>query len=191
MTKYQDPIYDRTAQDIEDKVAKAYFNLLDFERIYHNAIITGNVVDTFMGSTTILTPLTAPTITSIPAVSLINTLIENIELVRVASGLPEIEGLAELKHDWLAGSGASGIDYEDVNEWEKAIHTIIGYIEESVSYRVYCGVSAVGQPRFYQNRWRVFFSGVPDSLTPVRRTRMNVGNCGTGLTMQNRFRRYD
>ena len=191
MTKYVEPIIDRDEADIIAKNSKAYFNISDWERINGNTGILKVIVDFFLGSDISIETLTTPTKATIPIAEEINNLINNIEVLRQASGLPNLGGLEALKVDWSPGTGSSAPDYENVNSWEKTIALIIANMEASVSYRCYCGVPAVGQARFYQNRWRNFIIGVPDSSTPVRRARCNVATANAGLTRNNGFRRYD
>jgi hypothetical protein len=191
MSPYQEAIFDRTAEDVENETAKAFFNVADWLRVYGNASIAKSLIALLLEIDIVFNPVAAPTITTIPTVEELNTLLLNIERIRLASGLPEIEGLAELKTDWTAGSSADAPDYLDANEWERVIDVLFYAIGRSVEYRVYCGVSAVGQPRFYQHRWRQFAGWIPPSETPVRRARTGVAAAGQGLTRNNGFRRYD
>lgn len=188
--KYVEPVYDRTQEDVDNKTSKAFFNIADWKRVNDNSQILALIVGYFINDTITLTPVANPTITNIPTVNLLNNILDNLELIRTSSGLP-LNIIPALEHDWQAGSGAHSPDFEDANQWEENIALIIRKIEGTVQYRAYCGVPSVGQTRFYQARWRVFAVGIPDSLSPVRRTRMNVGYCGTGSMRMNGFRRYD
>lgn len=187
--KYIEPITDRTATDITNKTAKAYFNLIDWNRINGNTLIVEALVEFLLSIGISNTSLSVPTITTIPTVAQINSLITNINNILAASGLPALTGLADLKDDWTAGSGSISPDYEDVNDWEDVLDIIFNNIGKSVEFTVYCGVASVGQTRFYQHRWRQY-GWVPESETPVRVPRVNVGDCGSGLMRQNGFRRY-
>jgi hypothetical protein len=188
--KYINPIYDRTATDITNKTAKAYFNIADWIRIYGNAEICNYVVTWMLGIGITFTTIGEPTITTIPSVTDLNTLLTNIERMRLESGLPAITGLKTLSTTWLSGTSAIAPDYDDVNDWEKNIHLIIYAVARAVEYSVYCGVALVGQIRFYQNCFRQFPNWVQPAASPVRAARMNVSTCGCGLTRQNGYRRY-
>lgn len=148
------PVYDRTAADIVNKTAKAYFNVSDWTRIYDNSLIARNNVQTQYGYSITFTTLTTPTTAIIPSASLINSLILNIERTRQASGLPLGLGLAVLKTNWPEGINAPAPDYEDVNDWERDLYLIYTYLPYAVGYAVACGVSRAGQPRFWQNKFR-------------------------------------
>lgn len=189
MTTYTTPIFDRTVDDISARTAKAFFNLSDWMRVYGNAQIVNAIVSALNGHIAFDT-VVEPTITTIPTVTELNTLLANIERLRVGSGLPPIEGITSIKHDWIEGSAADAPDYLDANDWEKVLDVIFHSVVLSTDYRVYCGVAGAGQPRLYQARWRVH-GWVPDSVSPVRRARTGVATTNTGLTRNNSFRRYD
>jgi hypothetical protein len=188
--KYVNPITDRDAADIVNRTAKAFLNILDWNRIYGNAEITNFLAEFLIGITITFDSVTAPTITNFPAVADFNALLANVNRVRAASNLPEITGLNELAADWIAGINQAAPDYLDVNEWEQVIEILRNTLVAAADYRAYCGVFNVGQPRFWQNRFRRF-AWVANSITPVRRARTNVAACGVGLTRNNGFRRYD
>lgn len=189
MSRYIEPIYDRDENDITDKTSKAYFNISDWERINTNTDVVLAFENFIQGLSIAVVELTAPTITTIPLVTAINQLIENIETIRTNSGLPTLEEIEELKDDWIAGIQHIAPDYENVNQWEKNLEFIYKYLKNAAEYVVYCGVGAVGQPRFYQHRWRQY-QWVSDAVTPVRRARCGIAPCGAGLNKQNYFRRY-
>lgn len=189
MTRFIEPITDRSAADITGLTAKAYFNLVDWARIHSNTQMAKILVDLLLGKSTSLTSLTAPVMTTIPAAGDINTLIANINAVFLECDLPAITGLVELKDDWAAGSSQNAPDYEDVNAWETVINILYNAIGRGADYRVYCGVATVGQARFYQNRWRRY-AWVADAVSPVRRARSGIAVCGASLMYNNGFRRY-
>lgn len=188
--KYITPVYDRTALDVTNRTAKGFLNVADWQRVYNNAQVTKALVDFLLSISITFDTLTEPTITTIPTVSELNTLLANIDRIRINSALPAISGLVEIKDDWTAGSSADTPTYLDVNDWEQVLNVIFTMIGYSVEYIIYCGVATTGQPRFYQHRWRMF-GWVEPSATPVRRSRVNVATSGTGLTRTNGFRRYD
>jgi hypothetical protein len=189
MSKYVAAIYDRVLADATNKTAKGLFNVSDWLRINNNTGVVEVLVEALLGISIPNTSLTPPVNGTWVTISPLNSLITNIENIRLASGLPAITGLVELKDDWLAGSSADAPDYTDVNDWERVLDLIFTYVPKVADYRIHCGVCTVGEPRFWQNRF-IRNQWVQDSATPVRRVRMNVGLCGAGLMRQNGFRRY-
>jgi hypothetical protein len=183
------PITDRTRDDLQARTAKAFLNVSDWLRIYGNTILDQRAVQAIIGLNAVLTSLTQPAITEFPSVVDINTLIENIDLLREATCLPASLGLVALKHDYIAGSGAEAPNYEDVNDWERDILLIRDQLLILADYLVYCGVANCGQTRLWQNQFRRWIY-VQDALSPVRLGRCGVAITGSGLTRQNYFRRY-
>lgn len=190
MSKWQQAIYDRTAADILARTAKAFFNVADWVRIYGNTEQVNAFVRLMTGLDVALTPLTAPVATSFPDVSEINSLIENIDRLRAAVPLPSGLGLVALKHDYVAGPGAEAPDYEDVNDWERDLLLVRDLLVKAADRLVWCGVGAAGQPRTWQNRFRIWPHYVPAADTPVRRPRTGLAVSGSGYGRQNSFRRY-
>jgi hypothetical protein len=188
--KYIEPIYDRTADDIANRTVKAFFNVADWQRIYNNAQVTRLLVEYLRGATITFDAVTEPTVMSIADATALNTLLANIERIRLASGLDTISGVTEVASDWAVGVNTDSPDYLDVNQWEQVLHIIFNLIAPLTEYVIYSGVSATGQPRFYQHRFRQFSWVVP-SASPVRSARCNVSESGTGMTRNNKFRRYD
>lgn len=184
---YKTPITDRTLTDITTKTAKAFFNVADWVRIYGNAEIINAIVSELNGAIT-FDAITEPTVTRIPTVADINILLANIERIRINSGLPAIDGLVSIKHDWLEGSAADAPDYLDVNTWEKVLDIIFKSVLLSTGYRVYCGVANVGQPRLYQHRWRTWT--IETSALPFRSPRTGIAVTGASIKQNNSFRRY-
>lgn len=187
--KYLEPITDRAALDIANRTAKAFFNASDWERIYGNAEYINVMIETLINVTTPFTTVTHPTMNSIPTVTDFNTLLENLNLMRISAGLASVTELAALKADWAAGANEDAPDYLDVNEWEEFIQIIMRLLGTIVSYQIYCGVGAVGQPRFYQHRWRVY-PFVQNDPSPTRKARCGIATCGAGLKRNNKYRRY-
>jgi len=187
--KYKAPIVDRSLADIAARTSKAFFNARDWQRVYDNAKIT-NALVAYLTSVAIQFDIIAdPTVYSIPTATELNALLANIERIRVSAGFPAIDGLVEIKDDWTAGSAATAPDYLDANDWERVIDILISTIGSLTEYVIYCGVSAAGQPRFYQHRFRQY-DWVPLAETPTRRARANVAVAGAGLTRNNGYRRY-
>jgi hypothetical protein len=187
--RYVEAITDRAQTDIDSLTAKAFFNVIDWQRIYNNSQVAKAIVDFLLSINVSFDELTEPSITTIPAVTEINTLLANIEAIRAASGLPEIDGITEIFSDWQEGPGANAPDYLDVNEWERILEALIRSFPAMIDYQIRCGVSATGQIRFYQYRFRRL-TFVPDDPSFVRRSRTGIANSGVGLTRNNSFRRY-
>lgn len=188
---YTPPIYDRTADDVDNKTAKAYLNVADWMRIYSNAQIVNAMVEFLLEINITFDAISTPTITTIPTVTQFNTLLANIERIRVAACLPAITGLSEIAADWQAGSSMDAPTYLDVNDWERVLDIIFSSVARAVDYQPYCGVFAVGQARFYQHRFRKFVAWVDPSDAPVRRARTGFAITGAGLTRADGFRGYD
>lgn len=159
--KYTEPVYDRVLSDVTNKTAKGYFNLADWIRIYGNAELIHALEEVILSNGLTFTEIATPTITTIPTVDDINTLLVNIETVRAL--FPTGAGLVELKTDW---GGNASPTYKDVNDWERNIDLLLALIIEGYS------------------GW------IPDSGSPVRRHRAGVAVSGVGLTRNNGFRRY-
>jgi len=191
MSKYTTPITDRNNTDIATRTAKAFINILDWSRIYGNSHITKLLLDFLYGSSTVFTELTTPVITTIPTVTEINSLLANIERIRIVAALPTIAGLSEVKDDYIEGSSADAPDYVDANLWENVLDIVHSKVVLSAEYVIYCGLATVGQPRFYQHQWRQFAGWVGVSGSPVRRARTNQAICNAGLKRNNGYRRYD
>jgi len=183
--KFITPVTDRTRQDILDHTAKAYFNVSDWKRIYENSLVLKALIEKVFGITIPFTVLTTPTTATLPTALEINTLIQNINNILMASNLPGTPN----KANWLAGVSVSSPDYNDVNAWELLTALVMSLLALDIDYVIYCGVAATGQPRFYQHRWRQYGWIVPAG-SPVRRARTGVAITGTSLTRQNQFRRY-
>lgn len=189
MPSWTDPVYDRTATDITNKTAKAFFNVSDWLRVYGNSELANALVELYTGLSVPFTTLAAPAITTFPSVTAINSLIQNIDNCRAAAYLPAATGIVALDYDFTEGPGGTAPDYTDVNAWEQDLKIIRDALTAAVDYRIYCGVAATGQARLYQNRWRRF-PWVQDAASPVRRPRGGVCASGQNMTRQNRFRRY-
>jgi hypothetical protein len=186
MASYITPIYDRTKADIDAKTAKAYFNISDWLRIEANTAFVKSLVDAVLDTTIAQNTLTEPTITTFPTATEINEFLENIEVIRQTVGLPASFTPA-IKITWQEGFGAVSPDYEDANLWEQVLTFIFIYLVKITDYRVYCGVSTVGQARFYQHRWRVYpWWDYPFDI--VRTSRSGIATTGASLTRNNKFR---
>lgn len=187
--KYTESITDRAASDIVAKTSKAYFNVVDWMRIYGNAQFVDTLIAALTGVSNGVAAISEPTIVSFPQAADFNSLLIDLMAIRDSLSFPEIADLDDLKADWRTGSIAQSPTYVTVNQWEKFIDALISAVVGFVDYRIYCGVSSSGQARFYQNRFRRF-SWVAAAASPVRRARVGVAAANQGLTRNNGFRRY-
>ncbi len=188
--RYITPITDRTLSDVLAKNPKAFLNIIDWTRIDRNTEYAASVAEAVFQINLNSEDVFDPLITSIPTVAQLNTLLRNIQLVLDNSGIPISIRPTNIKTNWLEGTAPESPDYVDVNAWEQAIETLRFLILNTSGYLIYCGVAAVGQPRFYQHRWRTF-PYVQASVSPVRRVRVGIGITNAPLTRNNSFRRYD
>lgn len=184
------PVTDRTLADVTSRTAKGFINVSDWVRIYRNAKLSSIVAALLLDTEIQFDELAEPTEISFPTVTNLNTLLANIQRAREASGLPNMEGLEEIKTDWTAGVSSASPTYIDANTWELVTTTILSAMVASLEYKIYTGVSNCGQVRFYQCRFRKTNQFVPPSPTPTRKARMGNALTGSGLTRQNSFRRY-
>jgi hypothetical protein len=188
--RYIEPINDRTALDVTNKTTKAFFNIADWLRVYNNTQVVNALVSFLLSMGITFNAVGEPTITTFPTVTDVNTLLANIERIRLAAQLPAITGLVEITSAFTEGGAGNAPDYLDANDWENALHIILNAFPAMVEYVVFCGVGATGQPRFYQHRFRQY-AWVALSASPTRLTRLGFATSGTGLTRNNSFRRYD
>jgi len=182
-------IYDRTLVDVTNRTAKAFFNVSDWLRIFGNSKIANQLLNVYLSLAVPFTELSAPTITTFPAVADINTLIQNIDLVRAAAYLPVATGIVALKYDYVAGNGATAPDYTSVNAWEQDIQLIRDYLISSANYLINCGVGTCGQVRFWQVQFRSWIY-VSVAGSPVRRPRCGIVSSGSNLMRQTLWRKY-
>ncbi|MDD2921480.1 MAG: hypothetical protein PHQ36_04270, partial [Anaerolineales bacterium] len=90
--KYITPITDRTVEDIANKTAKAFFNVLDWHRIHNNTQVTKALMDFLYSISVPQESLIEPTIVTVPTIAELNSLLKNIEEIRIHSNLPAISG---------------------------------------------------------------------------------------------------
>jgi hypothetical protein len=148
------PVTDRTAADVTARNAKAFLNVADWVRIDGNTTVVQAQILSLLGVTVTLTDLTAPAITDFPDVADINSLAENIDLLRIASGIPASTGMLEITHDYQAGPAATVPNYVTVNAWENDLLLIYTLLPKTVETFVYCGVAGCGQSHLWQARFR-------------------------------------
>lgn len=143
---------------VTNHTASGYFNVADWTRIYGNALEANSAFTTAVGTTVAFTAVTAPTTSTDPTTILakFNSLLANIELLRVASVtfLPTLT--TEIKDDYIAGAGEETLDYYDVNLWESTIDYIYQNITTHAVRAQYprCGIATCGSGRMSQNSWR-------------------------------------
>ena len=120
------PIYDRVLSDVTTPTAKGYFNVADWTRIYDNAAYVNAEILTNTGHTVTFTTITAPT-TSIDPTTIItkfNTLLANIEAMRLYVNLHGASISAMTNLVYTAGAGEIAPSYIDVNQWEYILYQI-------------------------------------------------------------------
>ncbi len=149
-----DPIIDRTQTDIINRTSKAFLNVADWTRIDGNTQEMKTQVDSLLGTSIVLNPLTEPAMAIFRGSGNINALIENINKVRIGASLPAATGILPLKQNYIAGNGSIAPNYENVNAWELTLFLIHDLLPKAMDYQVYCGVAACGQARFWQARFR-------------------------------------
>jgi len=141
---YLEPVTDRSASDIVAKNSKAYFNVLDWIRIYGNALYVNNEIATVLFTALPFTTISYPTVNSIPKVADFNALIANIEVMRLfvngfGAAVSPITVLV-----WKSGFGEAAPSYIDVNQWELTIDLIKQFVDPlSVNY-IICGLAVTG-----------------------------------------------
>jgi hypothetical protein len=148
------PIIDRILSDITTPTSKGYFNIADWSRINGNITVIDNILDAAGYYDISLNSLTPPDITTIPWAGDINDLIENIEILRIRSGLPANLGLTVLAYDYIGGANEIAPDYNDVNDWENNLLIIYEALPKAIDYQIHCGVPLAGNFRLWQNRFR-------------------------------------
>ena len=186
MSKWIDPIYDRTQGDIDARAAKAFFNLLDWARIYGDTRQIQAVVNVMLALDIPVTDQAQPIITTIPTVESINAMIADIERLRVAAAMPT-SLVTPLKVDYKAGPSQDAPDFNAVNAWERDIYLIRALLATAAEQALYCGAFNCGQDRLVANGFRTWRGYVADANNLYRLPRMGA-SAGAGLTRQNRWR---
>jgi hypothetical protein len=181
------PITDRTSEDIVNRTSKAFFNVVDWVRIYGNASIVAALINFLHNAGIDYETLPEPTCQTIPTVTEYNHFLEVINVAKWEKYVNAI--LSPINTQYVEGAGGTSPNYEDINEIERNIEIMRSFILRQMHYLVYAGVGAAGQSRMWQIRFRMF-AFVPDSPTPVRRPRTGVTQAGIGMRRQNAHRRY-
>jgi hypothetical protein len=179
---------DRTQADIDAKNSKAYFNHnTDYLRIVNNAQIVCQSLAAILGIPTWFSKYTYTSLYTFLKASDFYGLLGSIETLREKAALPIDAGYVK-STEWLGGQSADGITFEDVNLWERTIDNVVNNMGAAASYQISCGVAAVGQPRFYQSRFRGY-TWVPLAVSPTRKARCGIAISGAGLKRNNGYRR--
>lgn len=187
MSKWIEPIYDRTALDITNRTPKAFFNILDWARIYGNTQQVQAVINIMLALDIPVTDLSAPSILTIPTADDINALAANIERLRAAAALPTAAGVSVIKTDWKSGSGADAPDFNTVNDWERDLALIRSLTATAAEQALYCGAFDCGAPWMIAHSFQPWRGYVPNANDLRRVPRLSTV-AGAGLTRQNRWR---
>ena len=148
---YTTPITDRSKSDITNKTSKAYFNVVDWQRIYDNSLHVRNLVQSALGLSIAFNTISTPTTSTIMTIDNLNAMLENIENVRSISETIET---SEIKVNWQAGPYQDSPDYTHVNSWEENLHAV--YTAYSITPVRYArtGIAKTGKNLNRNNSWR-------------------------------------
>ena len=137
-------IYDRTQEDIANKTSKGYYNATDLNRVESWCRYLADSL-TAHGYPISITTKTNWTINDFPTYS---------EMARIRSNIITImQGYASMSqmHDV---SSLDSWNFEDANNWEKILYEIDTMMLGMENNYIISGVSRVGQPRIWQQRFR-------------------------------------
>jgi|SRR3990172_1350338 len=127
---YVTAVTDRTALDITNRTSKAFMNVADWARVYGNAELVNSLTSIMADVLITFGQLTAPTITSIPSVTDVNTLAGNIEATRLAAVADGATGIStEIKDNYIGGAQGDSPKYTDINLWESTLDAIWIYYD--------------------------------------------------------------
>jgi hypothetical protein len=122
---YTTAVTDRAASDVTTPTSKGYFNVADWTRIYRNAQLAASVAEYVLSTSIVFNEVTViPTTLTIPSVTDFNTLLANIERLRLAVVAHITSLVNTVKNDWVAGAGEQAPSYTDVNLWESVIDAV-------------------------------------------------------------------
>lgn len=157
---YTTPVYDRTIADVLAENSKAYINITDWARIYANADAVNDLF-TAVGISITFNTLSQPATSDIPTNSDINTLLGNIEAMRLwiatyASDRITDPLFVEIKDDWSNGVSADAPDYTHANSWEKVLDLMYNEVSNWTKgdRQAVCGIAVCGSGLTRQNSWR-------------------------------------
>jgi hypothetical protein len=118
----------------------------DWGRVYGNAQYVSAEYAAVLPTPPIFTAITAPTTAQDPTtmVAKFNTLLNNIELMRLGvntygAAVPAITTLV-----YVAGAGTYAPKYTDVNQWESTIDLIKTFLDPLSISDIICGVATTG-----------------------------------------------
>ncbi len=123
-TAFIPAIFDRTADDVTNGASKAFLNVVDFSRIYSNALYINGLISANLGISITFNAVPTKTITSIITATELNTLLANTERMRqvIAPTLQPIQSI------WRTGNNPSPT-YLDVNLWERTLSAMYAYFQ--------------------------------------------------------------
>jgi len=123
---YTTPVTDRAQSDITNRTSKAFLNTSDWTRIYENSKLVNSLAAVLLNTIIAFNQvLTVPTTTSFPTVTDYDTMLNNIEVLRLAVAAEAIAGTTtEIKDDYIAGASQETFNYTDVNLWESTLNVI-------------------------------------------------------------------
>jgi hypothetical protein len=126
---YTTAVKDRTLADIAARNSKAFFNVADWTRIKNNEQVTRNLAEILLSISVSATAIGNVETTDIPKASVLNTLLTNIENLRLAVASESIPGTdTEIKDDYTGGLSGTSPTWKDANLWESTIDAIWVYI---------------------------------------------------------------
>jgi len=184
MTHYMDPTYDRTQDDIDNKTAKAYMNVRDWNRIWNNTYVLIRAIEYYTDTMLleVLDPINEdpeiemfeqavmsdhPFFNDYRAVYIVAQQINNLYVYATMTYYQY--GMPAIWTSFTAGPNGRGLNFDHVNSWELRVHLMYTNLAAHFS----------------------FSSWVPNSVSPVRSPRTFVASAGSDLTNQNYFRQYD
>lgn len=156
-------IFDRTQSDITNKTQKGYYNYWDLNRVeewcqyLHDELVSLNYTPTSLWTYT----KTNWTASDMRTAGNMNRIKNNIRSLMY--GFHYIHNIY---------GNVENFNYTKANNWEQILSEIYGMMLGFENYQVYSGVSASGQRRLYQNRFRHF--GIPASLGDALETELGT-----------------
>ena len=141
-------IYDRTQSDITNKTQKGYYNYWDLNRVEEWCEYLKNE----------LTALNYQPSTSYWTYTKTNWTASDMrtqsEMLRIKNNILAL--MVGFHYITRIYGNVENFNYLKANNWEKILSEIYGMMLGFENYQVYSGVSASGQRRLYQNRFRHF-----------------------------------
>jgi hypothetical protein len=144
---FAEPVVDRAQSDIDDRTAKGFFNLSDWDRIYDNCKIARDTVQAALGVSIAFSEIGYPGAQDMPGKTMINALVGNINAVSAALGYQY--GITRLR-TWADGNLGS-LTFSDINKWEQTLETILTLYSHR---KARVGVASTGSGLTRQNKFR-------------------------------------